>query len=67
MLFVALFAVRQALRARLKVPLDSLFPQDNPAIHLRGPVGFPSSGYPDFGFTLKAGCRHVPASHLLLF
>jgi len=31
-----------------------------------GPVGFPSPGYPDFGFILKAGCGLAPASHLLL-
>jgi hypothetical protein len=28
-------------------------------------MGFPSSGHPDFGFILKAGCRLLPASHLL--
>jgi hypothetical protein len=33
-----------------------IFPSGNPAIHVCGSVGFPSPGYPDFGFMLKAGC-----------
>jgi hypothetical protein len=50
---------------RILRPLQQRLPSGNPAIpHSSGPVGFPSSGYPDFGFILKADAG-FPASSLV--
>jgi len=64
--FIALFAVRPAFHAHMSGDAAYAYsPQATRPSTSGGPAGFPSPGYPDFGFMLKAGCRHLPASHLL--